>query len=314
MKKKFNSKKSVFAAVALIVVCSAVFVVPVRSQESMQTIHICSDGTVTPDNVPIVHSGNKYTLTGDIFGMIIIDKPDVLLDGAGYTVRGSFNGTKDDPWMIGQGPNSGPQNTTLWTIGVDLNAATRPNNVTVQNLNVHGFYIGVYLWTYNNALKNSAIYSNIVGLLITGDNDTIQNNYIANNTEGVFLGVTAGAVPQNIILTGNSFIENQVQFSGCTCEDWNVTEDNHTWDNGKVGNYWSDYTGDDLDDDGLGDTPYVIDPKNEDRYPLMKNALTLPLPETSSGITSEVVLIIVVAVAVPLVAVVVALKRRESRS
>jgi len=35
------------------------------------------------------------------------------------------------------------------------------------------------------------------------------------------------------------------------------------------GNYWSNYTGYDANDDGIGDTPYVIDANNRDKYPLM---------------------------------------------
>ena len=42
------------------------------------------------------------------------------------------------------------------------------------------------------------------------------------------------------------------------------------WDNGEEGNYWDDYTGLDGDEDGIGDTPYVIDENNRDNYPLMK--------------------------------------------
>jgi hypothetical protein len=40
-------------------------------------------------------------------------------------------------------------------------------------------------------------------------------------------------------------------------------------DNGIGGNYWSGYNGTDSDQDGIGDTPYIIDENNTDHYPLM---------------------------------------------
>jgi nitrous oxidase accessory protein NosD len=36
-----------------------------------------------------------------------------------------------------------------------------------------------------------------------------------------------------------------------------------------LGNYWSDYTGHDENDDGVGDVPYVIDKENKDEFPSM---------------------------------------------
>jgi parallel beta-helix repeat protein len=62
-----------------------------------------------------------------------------------------------------------------------------------------------------------------------------------------------------------------------------------TWDNGypSGGNYWSDYAGvdemsgpnqDKPGSDGIGDTPYVIDRENVDRYPLMRPCAHTPSP------------------------------------
>jgi nitrous oxidase accessory protein NosD len=59
------------------------------------------------------------------------------------------------------------------------------------------------------------------------------------------------------------------------------------WDNGSIGNYWSNYlekyaNASEIDDSGIGDTPYIIDAHNIDRYPLMypydieKNTVMFP--------------------------------------
>jgi len=43
----------------------------------------------------------------------------------------------------------------------------------------------------------------------------------------------------------------------------------NVWDDGNEGNYWSDYTGQDLNRDGIGDPSYIINVNNKDNNPLM---------------------------------------------
>ena len=47
-------------------------------------------------------------------------------------------------------------------------------------------------------------------------------------------------------------------------------EGTNIWDDGERGNYWDDYTGEDSNGDGIGDTPYPIPGgDNQDNYPMM---------------------------------------------
>jgi hypothetical protein len=73
----------------------------------------------------------------------------------------------------------------------------------------------------------------------------------------------------NNLIFNNNFIDNYDQYHGNYAQVGSEDSIN-MWDDGKMGNYWSDYTGIDANGDGIGDTPYVVDSKNTDRYPLIK--------------------------------------------
>jgi parallel beta-helix repeat protein len=69
----------------------------------------------------------------------------------------------------------------------------------------------------------------------------------------------------------------------------------NSWDNGLEGNYWSNYAGEDLDGDGIGDTPYAVGEDNVDNYPLMSalNQSTFS-PWSIAAIASALVLFVLV--------------------
>ncbi|MEM2795452.1 MAG: NosD domain-containing protein, partial [Thermofilaceae archaeon] len=121
-------------------------------------------------------------------------------------------------------------------------------NIIVRNLKIEKFATGIYLW-------------NSSGITITG-------NTISNNGDGIYLWNSSG---NRVFL--NNFIGNvrQVYSLGSV----------NVWDDGFRGNYWSDYRGEDRNNDGIGDTPYTIDEKNVDRYPLIHPYGYLPVKVTS---------------------------------
>jgi len=275
-------------------------------------IHIRSDSFVDPASVPIQRSENTYVFSGSVSAMgIVIEKEDIVIDGAGYTLMGPYNGSQT-LWIIGEGPNQTvPANETeIWSIGIDT-ATNAIGDLTIRNLNIQNFSIGMYLWTPNITVTGNAIIDGIVGIMVSGDNNTISGNYIANNKNGVYFGSNQpGNILTGLTISENRFVDNLRQLSGCVCVDYNTTEIKHTWDDGKKGNFWSDYNGTDSNGDGIGDSPYVIDALNLDRYPLVQSSIVPPT--VTADIHVELALA-ATALIVATVGVVVVFRRRKKK-
>jgi len=165
---------------------------------------------------------------------------------------------------------------------------------TIQNGGVSmesGMIIGSCI---NNTIRDNIIRNNAYGLTLIGSNDcNITNNLVMNcswagiqikdssnnnihentmvkNSGGVWITSSSSL---NNTLYHNNFIDNlyQAQSFAPTTK----------WDNGTEGNYWSDYTGEDLNIDGIGDTS--IPHLGLDNYPLMKPFGDITVPVADAG-------------------------------
>ena len=135
---------------------------------------------------------------------------------------------------------------------IECNSSTLSGNIA----NTNGIYGIDVFYSNNNTLSGNTVNKNSYGILL----DTGNNNVIYKNT----------------------FINN-----GANAEDNGI--DNH-WDNGTVGNYWDNYRGVDANDDGIGDTPYIIQGTagSQDNYPIWTDSddrapvisIIFPLPES----------------------------------
>jgi len=259
------------------------------------TATINADGTVDPTDAPIERVGDTYILTGDVGG-ISVQRSNIILDGNGYTLPGIVTS------IDSLGNNVSAKNAG----GVFLK---KVENVIVKNLTIKDCQIGIYLeWCSNVTVSGNIITGTHVpvpGLQYTagifvweGNSNIITENQLTDNYQGIYVGHDFQA-QQNIITRNN--IENnsygiglgsshndiyQNDFINNTLQVYLYGDTVNVWDNGSVGNYWSDYNGTDSNRDCVGDTPYVIDENNQDSYPLavsykeLEPTQTEPFPTT----------------------------------
>jgi len=115
----------------------------------------------------------------------------------------------------------------------------------------------------NNVFENNVTASNWDGIVLfsSSNNHITRNNITENKRAGIYLYYFSNS---NRIFH-NNFIDNGEQAYVDSISYDNLFDDGYP----SGGNYWSDYTGVDLDHDGISDTPYSINAYNQDNYPLM---------------------------------------------
>ncbi len=302
LKRVDCSLKQVIAPFLTILVLVSLCSVPVLSVQASVLIFIRADGSIEGTN-KIHRSGNTFIFNGDItesYG-IIVEKSNIVIDGKSHSL-------KSTPRILPIGS---------WDFGIELSNVTN-GNVTIKNLKILDFNIGVYIWTTNNTITGNTIIGGNVGIFLAESPNTVIGNYIEDNTEGVFLGPLPDThkTVHNIIYH-NSFVNNTQQVYDCECTDPHTIQHLNIWDNGTYGNYWSDYSGIDTDGNEIGDTTYPVSDDDVDTCPLM-TPLAYPLDKKDgflgTDIPLEVGLTITAATVIAISATVyVVFKRKKSK-
>ena len=157
------------------------------------------------------------------------------------------------------------------------------NNITESNITQNN-YSGIQLGTsrYNFIAFNNLTY-NAHGISLgeySSKNTVYGNNVAYNHNSAVYVQDSS----DNLFFENNFFANNH-QVGG-----WSS---GNVWDNGTVGNYWSDYNGTDENNDGIGDSPYSFNIEirwpptanpvtNYDNFPLMDPVDIKTIPEFPS--------------------------------
>jgi parallel beta-helix repeat protein len=202
-----------FLLVAVLMLSFFSLAVSFRSSKAIWSgiVYISSfDPPVYPPDAPITKNGSVYTLTDDIQGEIVIDQPHIVLDGAGHRLIGGGS----NHWGVRTFPRA-------W------------GNITVMNLDVSGFDLGISLPTegYPYWMPSTVIGCNItdngIGLVLGPFNNTvIGNNITANVGSGIKLArspyFSYPAFNLTFYLRNNTIAGNQrnLDFAGLNYNDF----------------------------------------------------------------------------------------------
>jgi parallel beta-helix repeat protein len=115
------------------------------------------------------------------------------------------------------------------------------------------------IWgTFSESKITANNFTKIAGIALYNmeSNNLIVGNNFQGNFEGILVNTNQDKFFGNTFY-GNNFDHNTVNVVVPYIRNYLPTSNN--WDNGSVGNYWSDYNGRDSNGDGLGDSPYIIE-------------------------------------------------------
>lgn len=304
MKKSFT----MIALISLLIVLITEVPVPhlnVEAGWSGETIYIRADGSIEPGNAPIRRDGETYVLTDDVeitswVGIIVV-RDNVMIDGNRHVLRGKGYG--DGVYLVNRRGVT-VKNFRIQNFYHGIYIGGSSSNKVVGNDIENNMPYGIYIYSSsNNEIVGNDIENNNQGIYLDNSSgNKIFDNNIKNHWNGISLfGSSNNKVAGNKIYrnksnglsldgsTDNEVARNDIENNGLgisvlyssnnkiyinnftnNAKQVLVYQSVNVWDDGSKGNCWSDYDGLDLDNDGIGDSPYVIDDENRDNYPLVR--------------------------------------------
>ena len=251
-----------------------------------------SDGSILNDNIVTNHSkwgiylgfsaecvlrNNMMTANRWNFGVSVkfihdIDTSNIVNGRLMYYWRNQHD--KNVPSDAGHVALINSTNITVKDLTLSNNGQglilVNSTNCLVENSNLteNGYYGVQLVDSENNTIRYNTITQNVQYAIASerSTQNTINNNTIENNYQGIHMHDS-----NDNMIYHNNFSNNTLQTSS--------TNSKNTWDDSypSGGNHWSDHEAADLysgpnqnmpGNDGICDTPYVIDTNNTDRYPL----------------------------------------------
>ncbi len=209
---------------------------------SCRVLNVPLDFPTLQQALTIASEGDMVRASSGIYNeRIVVDKDNLKIIGENSSTTIIDAGTAGWP------------DTAVWITGrnVLFSGFTVRNCLDAYGITVQGEYA---------TITDSVSANNTVGIYVLSSNCTLTKNRVHNNSKGILLQNGNS----NCTFYLNSFCNNtQHIFQEPAAQNIGA------WDNGYAGNFWSNYTGTDVNGDGIGDAAHLINEDNADRYPLM---------------------------------------------
>jgi len=173
------------------------------------TIYIRADGSVDPSTVSIQRNGNTYIFIGNINDSVVVERDNIVVDGAGYTIQGAGS----------------------WA-GIDLAGRS---NVTIKNAIIKGFRYGIDLddSSHNSIFGNNITGNRRDGISLGGSSyNSIFNNSVIENDED---GIDLNSFSNHNNIYGNHLIENDFDGIAVGNSSYNKVYENNITENDEDG-------------------------------------------------------------------------------
>jgi nitrous oxidase accessory protein len=211
------------------------------------------------------------------------------------SVSGSYNSLTDNTFsgeIALSNINSSITNQNTFENG-SLTLTNSDSNM-IYNNTINGGAIGMGVGS--GAASNNLVVGNTIegsGCALGmgyGSNNIFYGNLLTNNANSLSIGGTNLEVDNNLFYY-NMFINNAQTFEA----NWQVIGTN-AFDNGSVGNYWSDYltkypNAAEIDNSGIWNAPYIVYNNVTDNYPLMApfdlSSITVQLPQWVNNLPTQ---------------------------
>lgn len=252
-------------------------------------------------SISLIGEGRDQTIINGQNNQFIINITADNVTMEGFTIQNALNLNPSDGINILSSKGNVISHNRIENAQQGIAVTSSSDNVISDNIVTTNNQQGItFTSCSNNTVMNNMITNTQQGIALTSSsNNTISDNTItANNQGGVVVYVS-----NNNLFSGNMISDNYGGFSiyysggnafsgntlagnypnGATISysNFNIFYDNNfydtiqidtglinTWDNGREGNYWSNFAGYDSGD-GTSSKTYQVSARNIDRHPLM---------------------------------------------